>query len=498
MTDVVTIDPGTNPSVDVATEKVGTAEYQKLKLIDATPGSEVPTGVTANPLVVSVTNFPSDSEAGLTDTQLRATAVPVSGTIAISNFPVDSEPGLTDTQLRASSVPVTVSNPQTSVSVSNFPGTQPVSGTVTVANPTAQGITDAQLRASAIPVSGTVAVSNPQTSVAVSNFTDNGATDTQMRASALPTVLNGSGDLVGLSLIEECIKGTLPLTVTSTNAELRDPNGAQIPSDSPALVKAVASVVGQQVTIDTMGYQTLALTMGTMVANVTGCNDMAGTFGAISCFPIVLGAPVTAAAANTNYIIPCFTRYIKLTVTTVGWATYALRQQPLPVPYLANAPMNMAQINGAAVAVASAQLGINLVNINGAVHSSTNPLFASLVALATTNNQTIPAINVVTATAPAATVVKATAGRLTMLSVANGSANAAFLHLYNAASVTLTSTVSVMVFAIPAAVANYPIQLPDGGLFFSTGICYAFTGAAASLDNTALTAPTLIANLAYI
>ena len=85
-----------------------------------------------------------------------------------------------------------------------------------------------------------------------------------------------------------------------------------------------------------------------------------------------------------------------------------------------------------------------------------------------------------------------------MLTISNGAAAAAYLHLYNAASVTLGTTASAMVFAIPAAVANYPIKLPDGGLYFSTGICYAFTGAAASVDNTALTTPTLIANLAFI
>ena len=86
-----------------------------------------------------------------------------------------------------------------------------------------------------------------------------------------------------------------------------------------------------------------------------------------------------------------------------------------------------------------------------------------------------------------------------MLAVSNGAANVAYLHLYNAASVTLGTTASVMVFAIPAtAGAIVSIPLPDGGLYFSTGICYAFTGAAASLDNTALTAPTLIANLAFI
>jgi hypothetical protein len=296
----------------------------------------------------------------------------------------------------------------------------------------------------------------------------------------VPTVDRGADDLVGVALLEACIRGDLPLTVNPINAEKRDINGAQIHSDSPQVVGIVASTVGQQFLIDTQGYQTLSLTMGTMVAGITGSNDTRGTFGAISAFPIVLGAPVASAAANTNYVIPCLTRYIKLTVTTLGWAAYTLRYNAIPVNYLANAPVNLTQYLGAAA-------------------SSTNPQHVTPVALAATNNQTIPAINVVTSTTPAATVVKATAGRLTMLNITNGSANPAYLHIYNAASVTLGTTASAHVYAVPAAAgSNIPIKLPDGGLYFSTGICYAFTGGIASTDNTALTAPSLVANLAYI
>ena len=79
---------------------------------------------------------------GLTDTQLRATPVPVTG-IVIST-------GLTDVQLRATPVPV--------------------SGMVATG-----ALTDVQLRATPVPVSGTVAVS-----------TSPALTDVQLRASAVP------------------------------------------------------------------------------------------------------------------------------------------------------------------------------------------------------------------------------------------------------------------------------------------------------------------------
>lgn len=109
----------------------------------------------------------------LTDAQLRATAVPVSGAFYQATQPVSlaasvavtgtfwqaTQPisgtvtaitgGLTDTQLRASPVPV--------------------SGTVTA---TTGGLTDAQLRAAPVPVSGSV--------------TTGGLTDTQLRAAPVP------------------------------------------------------------------------------------------------------------------------------------------------------------------------------------------------------------------------------------------------------------------------------------------------------------------------
>jgi hypothetical protein len=62
---------------------------------------------------VSVTNFPATQAVSgpLTNTELRASAVPVSGSVNVSNFPASQTVTgpLTDTQLRASAVPVSVS-----------------------------------------------------------------------------------------------------------------------------------------------------------------------------------------------------------------------------------------------------------------------------------------------------------------------------------------------------------------------------------------------------
>lgn len=91
---------------------------------------------------VSVSNFPSGS-AGLTDAELRASPLQVTGTFYQATQPVSfTWSGLTDTQLRASPVDVAVS------------GTVPVSGTFWQATQpvsfTWDGLTDAQLRATPV------------------------------------------------------------------------------------------------------------------------------------------------------------------------------------------------------------------------------------------------------------------------------------------------------------------------------------------------------------
>ncbi len=177
---------------------------------------------------------------GLTDTQLRATPVPVSGTVSTG--------GLTDTQLRASAVPVSLAtNTPTLQSGSTTAVTQATgtnlhtvvdSGTVTVSNPTANPetglakdatfakdadggikthvqnfpatqpvsgpLTDTQLRATPVPVSSTPATDITQTgtiagttSVTLTGL--NGVSDTNIQL---------SGTFVGTVVFESSIDGT--------------------------------------------------------------------------------------------------------------------------------------------------------------------------------------------------------------------------------------------------------------------------------------------------
>ncbi len=143
-------------------------ETQAIVQVDSN-GAEVvtqPVSAASLPLPAGAATAANQQSNALTDAQLRATAVPVSGTVATG--------GLTDAQLRASLVDVDASG--SAVSVSNFPATQPVSavslplpaGAATAANQQTNALTDAQLRATAVPVSGTVTANAGTGTLAVS------------------------------------------------------------------------------------------------------------------------------------------------------------------------------------------------------------------------------------------------------------------------------------------------------------------------------------------
>ena len=175
----------------------GTAGTGTKTVVTAADGSRVTTYTddAAAPMargafsVVTPTVTAGESAAaapftGLTDAELRAAPVPVTGP-------------LTDAQLRAAPVPVTVSNPGlTDAQLRAAP--LPVSGTVTIANPTAAGLTDAQLRAAPVPVLGPL-------------------TDAQLRATAVPTSLVGTGVVRTSAATTSTTTGTVAVGATSAS-----------------------------------------------------------------------------------------------------------------------------------------------------------------------------------------------------------------------------------------------------------------------------------------
>jgi len=130
-----------NPTSNIT----GYATEATLQVIAAKPNAPSVVGLDA-PTLAALETITSNT-GGLTDTQLRASALPISGTVTANTGLVQP---LTDTQLRATSLNVTVSNQldgyaseatlglvktvldsidaktTSTVSVTNFPATQPV------------------------------------------------------------------------------------------------------------------------------------------------------------------------------------------------------------------------------------------------------------------------------------------------------------------------------------------------------------------------------------
>lgn len=196
----------------------------------------------------------------LTDTQLRATALPVSltfpttqavsmatapttpvtGTFWQSTQPVSGP--LTDTQLRATSLPVTVTFPATqaisgTVGVNNFPATQAVSGTVAV---------------SALPA--LPAGSNAIGTVTVGNFP---ATQPVSLATNTPTLAQGTNS-IGTVQQAALTKGTQGATGVTTQ-DLKDAGRTPVTYYSLIPVLATATDTLQSLT-GTKGGATVAAT----------------------------------------------------------------------------------------------------------------------------------------------------------------------------------------------------------------------------------------------
>ena len=300
--------------------------------------------------------------------------------------------------------------------------------------------------------------------------------------------------------------------------------GQLLPADGRNLVGSLPRV-GTIWMVETTGYNSIVVQLqGTFSATVTFqvSNDLT-TWTACGGWPVAGAAsPITSATAVGQWIFPCLGRYFRCQVTTYASgnpiAIGILKNQYAFFP-ASTLSANVSQVGGTAV-VTGGVAGIQAIGGNIAVGAAptANPvpiggwdgtntrriltdassggvvLGSSIVA----NGQTLARGNQTVVT-PAGISIKASAGRLTMITVAQMSTVAGFLHLYNAASLTLGTTSDVHCYAIPGSVSNFPIRIPDGGLYFSAGIQAAFTAGSTATDNTVFgSAPSLTLNYAFI
>ena len=296
------------------------------------------------------------------------------------------------------------------------------------------------------------------------------------------------GDFDGVATLDNVIRGDLALHTKSINNPTVDVNGNMILSDSPAVIRLVASTVGQAFTIDTQGYQSIEFTTAAFIGTVLGSNDNI-TYSAIGGLANSGLWSTTLAAANTSYTFPCQSRYIRITCTTVGAFVYTLR-------YLPFMGQNVAAIGGAVVSSTTAQLGMNIVNIGGTASAGTAG-FIAIGSSATSNGQTLGTL--VTPLTVATTTIKASAGKLYHLTVGNAQATPVYLKIYNQTAVTLGTTAATLNYLIPGGTTGgtFNLDINDVGLYFSTGIIIAVTGGQALTDSTALTTAAVV-NYSFI
>ena len=143
-----------------------------------------------------------------------------------------------------------------------------------------------------------------------------------------------------------------PLNVKFQGGVKMDPSLALIPSDAP-IEGRIQLLAGGFVIIDTTGYQSISFTTQLLAASISGSNDGI-TYSILSGSTVVMGSIVSAITGLQSVVFPCLTRYIKVSATTAGTATYYLRQQQLSLPYSTQNGANIASINA-----------VSLTTING-------------------------------------------------------------------------------------------------------------------------------------
>lgn len=209
-----------------------------------------PVSAASLPLPTGAATAASQQTDALTDTQLRATAVPVSS----STLATAAKQPVLGTAGTASADVITVQGKalMTPLLTDGSATTQPISGTVTANTGLTQPLTDTQLRATAVPVSGTVTANLSAVDNAV---LDDIALDTEAIKTSLAgtlTVTGGGGGveytegdvditIVGGAIMVEDAANTLqPLQGDKTNGLDVDVTRSALPTGAATAAKQLA------------------------------------------------------------------------------------------------------------------------------------------------------------------------------------------------------------------------------------------------------------------
>lgn len=388
----------------------------------------------------------------LTDTQLRASAVPVSATALPLPTGAATETTLGVVATNTGRIPAPVSG---RIPVDGSGVTQPISGTVGVSGSVSVTgpLTDVELRASAIPMSAS-ALPLPT----------GAATEATLAAIAadvdrLPILVSGRMPVDGSGVTQPVsgsvsISGGVAVNNFPTQSAQTFTQAGVIAVNTDLLVidcNGLAAVSIQCISMGTAGVVTSAFsndgTNYVAVSILTQAGAVAATFN--------------AAGFWTTPVLGRFLRLRLTTATTGGTTTLAV--QGIPV-------------------AASIPLVSQPVNVTNTV-----PVSGSLTSAGTTTNT--PVTPTTTLTNSAATTnaanLKGSAGTVWSVVAYNAAASPRYVKLYNLATApTVGTSVPAMVLAVPA---TSTVQFDGGtnGIRFSTGIGIGIVTGAADTDTTA-------------
>lgn len=295
------------PETPFAADQMGGVYYPRIKLTFGPACAEV-SG--SNPLPVAIISGGSGgSSGGLTDAELRASAIAVSGDFYPATQPISGAVSV------SGSVAVTGSFYQATqpVSIASMP-TTPVTGTFWQATQPVSGpLTDAQLRAAAVPVSGTFWQATQPVSIAGTVAVSGPLTDAQLRASAIATKDYVQSSRVVRNFILDAFTAA-PASEAMQQVIQWYSNAAVAATVSPAVVPAgkILRLTGGRIETKSLA------TVGSVVMRVR-CN-VSGT--------AVLGSPIVASAA-------CGSRAGATTVAMTGGhdhAEFSFGDEGLEIP----------------------------------------------------------------------------------------------------------------------------------------------------------------------
>jgi hypothetical protein len=453
-----------------------------VSISGAVPVTFTQTGLTDAQLRASAVPV-SFTQIGLTDAQLRASAVPVSigGTVPVTF----TQTGLTDTQLRATAV---------SVAVSNFPSNQAVTGTFWQATQPVSfswaGLTDAQLRATAVPVSGTFFQVTQPVSASALPLPSGAATETTLASIDTKTPTAG----------QKAMSASLPVVLASDQSAVTTRTVDATASGNITtqnLVPAGVATAGSAVEIAISGHATLSIQV---TGTYTGALSLQGTVNGTT-WVTVGGVPLqnvntgaasaTIASATQGIFLADVSAYSSVRVSGLaamtGTATVSLRASTTAALVALDAPLptganTIGAVTLASTTVTSISAGTNAIGDIGLQYraSATGAASATHVVSAATTN---------------ATVVKASAGRVVGWDFSNTTASWRYVKLHNQTTTPTAGASVARTIGIPPG-GKAQLSIP-GGIGFATGIGLTIVTGSADSDATATAVGDVIGELMW-